>query len=92
MNHRGQCGDVSDIPGRLDTCLVPGLSVPRIDRVVVAGVAHHVAQRGNRQEQVFFSNKDRPSARGSIEFIERLERLTHRRLRPNKAGRPRKQA
>jgi hypothetical protein len=37
--------------------------VPRIARVVVAGVLDHVTQRGNRQEPVFFSNRDRPSAR-----------------------------
>ena len=31
----------------------------RIDRVVVPGVAHHVTQRGNRREDVFFSRADR---------------------------------
>jgi putative transposase len=31
----------------------------RIARVVVAGVPHHVTQRGNRQEPVFFNEKDR---------------------------------
>lgn len=33
--------------------------MPRIARVVVAGVAHHVTQRGNRCEVVFFSEADR---------------------------------
>jgi hypothetical protein len=123
--------------------------MPRTARVVAAGAAHHVTQRGNRQEQVFFSDKDRqhylellgsysagqrgdallsdPSgpveragiadraARlqeradaqdeerlrvstktgrplGSIGFIERVERLTHCHLGPNKAGRCRRQA
>ena len=30
----------------------------RIARVVVPGIAHHVTQRGNRRERVFFSDED----------------------------------
>jgi putative transposase len=30
----------------------------RIARVVVPGVAHHVTQRGNRRERVFFGDED----------------------------------
>jgi putative transposase len=33
--------------------------MPRIARVVVPGFAHHVTQRGNRRENVFFSDGDR---------------------------------
>jgi putative transposase len=33
--------------------------VARIARAVVAGVAHHVTQRGNRRGDVFFSDEDR---------------------------------
>jgi putative transposase len=33
--------------------------MPRIARVVVPGFAHHVTQRGNRREEVFFSDGDR---------------------------------
>ncbi len=33
--------------------------MPRMPRVVVPGVAHHVTQRGNRREDVFFSDADR---------------------------------
>jgi putative transposase len=33
--------------------------MPRIARVVVPGLAHHVTQRGNRRENVFFSDEDR---------------------------------
>lgn len=33
--------------------------MPRIARVVVPGVAHHVTQRGVRKMQVFFSDRDR---------------------------------
>jgi putative transposase len=33
--------------------------MPRIARTVVAGVPHHVTQRGNRREIVFFSDSDR---------------------------------
>ena len=31
----------------------------RLARVVVPGMAHHVTQRGNRRQQVFFSADDR---------------------------------
>jgi putative transposase len=33
--------------------------MPRVARVIYAGVPHHVTQRGNRQEQVFFNDRDR---------------------------------
>ena len=33
--------------------------MPRIARVVVPGYPHHVIQRGNRRQKVFFSNKDK---------------------------------
>ena len=33
--------------------------MPRIARVVVPDVPHHVTQRGNRREDVFFSDADR---------------------------------
>ena len=33
--------------------------MPRIARVVVAGMPHHVTQRGNRQETIFFCDADR---------------------------------
>ncbi len=33
--------------------------MPRIARVVVPGIAHHVTQRGNRREDVFFTEDDR---------------------------------
>jgi putative transposase len=33
--------------------------VARIARAVVPGVAHHITQRGNRREDVFFSDADR---------------------------------
>lgn len=32
--------------------------MPRIARVVVPGYPHHVTQRGNRRQQVFFSDED----------------------------------
>jgi putative transposase len=32
--------------------------MPRVARVVYAGVPHHVTQRGNRREQVFFADSD----------------------------------
>ena len=30
----------------------------RLARVVAAGIAHHVTQRGNRRQQVFFCDED----------------------------------
>jgi len=33
--------------------------MPRVARTVFAGVPHHVTQRGNRREKVFFSDEDR---------------------------------
>ena len=33
--------------------------MPRIARVVVPGVPHHVTQRGNRREDIFFRDADR---------------------------------
>jgi putative transposase len=33
--------------------------MPRIARTVFAGVPHHVTQRGNRREPVFFRDDDR---------------------------------
>ena len=31
----------------------------RTARIVIAGLPHHVTQRGNRRQQVFFSDEDR---------------------------------
>ncbi len=33
--------------------------MPRLARTVFAGIPHHITQRGNRQENVFFDEKDR---------------------------------
>jgi hypothetical protein len=33
--------------------------MPRLARVVVPGLPHHVVQRGNRRQDVFFSDADR---------------------------------
>lgn len=35
-----------------------GTGMPRIARVVAAGLPHHVTQRGNRRQQTFFSDED----------------------------------
>ncbi len=36
-----------------------GALMPRVARIVVPGVAHHVIQRGNRQQRLFFDDVDR---------------------------------
>ena len=33
--------------------------MPRLSRTVFAGIAHHITQRGNRRENVFFTDDDR---------------------------------
>ena len=33
--------------------------MPRIARVVIPGIPHHLTQRGNRREDVFFADSDR---------------------------------
>ena len=33
--------------------------MPRIARAVIPGIAHHVTQRGNRREDIFFEEADR---------------------------------
>jgi putative transposase len=33
--------------------------MPRAARIIIPGVAHHVTQRGNRQQTIFFSDDDR---------------------------------
>ena len=33
--------------------------MPRLSRAVFAGVPHHITQRGNRREEVFFTEEDR---------------------------------
>ncbi len=33
--------------------------MPRMARVVMPGYPHHVIQRGNRRQKVFFSDKDK---------------------------------
>jgi putative transposase len=33
--------------------------MPRVARTVFAGLPHHLRQRGNRRENVFFTDEDR---------------------------------
>ncbi len=33
--------------------------MPRLARTVFAGIPHHITQRGNRREDVFFTDEDR---------------------------------
>lgn len=33
--------------------------MPRIARLIAAGYPHHITQRGNYQQKIFFSQKDR---------------------------------
>ena len=33
--------------------------MPRVARAVFSGVAHHITQRGNRREDVFYTDEDR---------------------------------
>ena len=40
--------------------------MPRAGRTVVAGCAHHIVQRGNNRQDVFFVDDDR---RGYLELL-----------------------
>ena len=44
--------------------------MPRIARIVVPGVAHHITQRGNRRMDVFFSDGDRAA------YLDLLQELS----------------
>ena len=46
--------------------------MPRIARTVFAGIPHHVTQRGNRREPVFFTDQDR------ILYLEWLAAYCHK--------------
>ena len=50
----------------------------RLARVVVAGIPHHITQRGNRRQEVFFRDED---------YQEYLDLMSHK-----KAGFTRKRA
>ncbi len=70
--------------------------MPRLARTVFAGVPHHVTQRGNRRDQVFFTDDDRHAYLAWLKdyaekFIRTLEKLTGRALRYRPPGRPKKQ-
>ena len=32
--------------------------MPRLPRIVIPGLPHHITQRGNRRQNTFFSNAD----------------------------------
>ena len=40
--------------------------MPRASRIVIPGLAHHVTQRGNRRQPIFFSDEDRETYKGLI--------------------------
>jgi putative transposase len=44
---------------RRATSDIGGLKVPRLARTVLANIPHHITQRGNRRERVFFDDVDR---------------------------------
>ena len=56
----------------------------RIRRIIAPGFPHHVTQRGNRRELVFFEAR-RPL--GPPEFVATLEKQLRRTLRLRKRGR-----
>jgi len=39
--------------------------MPRLGRTVAPGYPHHVVQRGNNRENVFFEKEDRDKEKGS---------------------------
>jgi hypothetical protein len=71
--------------------------MPRVARIVIPGMPHHVTQRGNNRQDVFFVDDDwitnfrlsthtgRPLATDRL--LARLETRLGRRLRPLPVGR-----
>ena len=69
--------------------------MPRVARIIVPGVPHHVTQRGNNRQEVFFVDDDRMVCLDLLErqaqtFLSKAERMLGRRLRPLPVGRQRK--
>ena len=58
---RGACVGIGDSHLYLTTPVhsISFAAMPRVARVVVAGVPHHVTQRGNNRQDVFFTHDDR---------------------------------
>ncbi len=75
--------------------------MPRLARSVFANMPHHITQRGNRREDVFFDDAEEALlvlrrnammglACGSDRFIRKIEKLADRPLRYRPRGRPRR--
>jgi REP element-mobilizing transposase RayT len=69
--------------------------MPRLARLVVPGLPHHVTQRGNRRQQTFFCEEDYAAYVELMAdwckervFVDELERMAGRILHPQKASRP----
>jgi hypothetical protein len=60
----------------------------RLGRVVIPGLPHHVTQRGNRREAIFFEDGDH----GAPDFVDGLERFSAApsRAEPRAANQPAK--
>ena len=56
--------------------------MPRLARTVCARVPHHVTQRGNRRETVFFTDDDRQAYLGWLQYVARMERSAIRESAP----------
>lgn len=57
--------------------------MPRLARVAIPGLPHHITQRGNRRQQTFFSDEDyaarvRPLRANNLHHLERAIRLRDR--------------
>jgi REP-associated tyrosine transposase len=60
----------------------------RIARVVVPDLPHHVTQRGNRREPVFFEGDDYRLYRRLVTAAARARRYSSLGLLPNAQSRP----
>ena len=56
--------------------------MPRLARTVCARVPHHITQRGNRRETVFFTDDDRQAYLGWLQYVARMERSAIRESAP----------
>lgn len=49
--------------------------MPRLARTVFAGIPHHITQRGNRQEDIFFNDEDRGKYLGWLQHYSERHKV-----------------
>jgi hypothetical protein len=98
IGHYGDTGITVTRPSLPNIAAMPIVPDDRIARAVVPGLPHHVTQRGNRRERVFFEEGDyalyrdwlaESCRRFSVEVLSLLPDAEPRSSHPDVAGRRR---